>query len=206
MSFYSRHILPWMIEKSCATKPVMRQREKVVPLAEGRVLEIGAGGGLNLGFYDRDRIDTLLGLDISPELLDSARRRASSAGITFDPLLMDAETIPLDDNEVDCVLVTYSLCSIADVNKALQEMRRVLKPGGRLIFCEHGAAPDARVLKLQRGLTPVWKRLAGNCHLDRDPAGAIARAGFRIDWQDSMYLPGTWKFVGFNTWGVASPV
>lgn len=203
MSFYSRHILPRLVESSCATKPVMRQREKVVPLAEGRVLEIGAGGGLNLPFYDRDRVSMVLGLDLSPELLASAERKARETGLDFRPLLENAEAIPLEKAEVDCVVVTYSLCSVDHLNTALSEAWRVLKPGGALIFCEHGAAPDARVYRTQRWLTPLWKRIGGNCHLDRDIPGAIRQAGFKIDWMDSMYLPGTARFAGFNNWGVA---
>jgi ubiquinone/menaquinone biosynthesis C-methylase UbiE len=182
----------------------MKQREKVVPLCKGRVLEVGAGGGLNLAYYDRSEVETVFGLDNSPELLDSARDRAIGFGMDFRPMLLDAEKIALDDNSMDTVLVTYTLCSISNVASALDEMRRVLKPDGRLVFCEHGAAPDRRVLRLQHALTPIWRRLSGNCHLDRDTVGLIRSAGFNIGWQDEMYLPGTMRFAGFNRWGVAT--
>lgn len=204
MSLYSRYVLPILIRKTCATKPVMKQREKVVPLAQGRVLEIGAGGGLNQGYFDKSKVSTVIGLDNSAELLASAEDRARRAGLPFEPLLMDAEDVPLATGSVDTVLVTYTLCSIENVRRALEEMRRVLKPDGRLIFCEHGAAPDPGVLRLQKGLTPVWRHLSGNCHLDRDTLSEIEGAGFRIGWHDEMYLPGTPKFVGFNRWGIAA--
>ena len=204
MSLYSRYILPTLIEKTCATKPVMKQREKVVPLAEGRVLEVGAGGGLNLSYYDASKVKAVIGLDSSAELLATAEEKAQTVGISFEPMLVDAEYIPLEDNSVDTVLVTYTLCSIVDVRRALQEMRRVLTPNGHLIFCEHGAAPDRRVLRIQRGLTPIWRHVSGNCHLDRDTLAEIAGAGFKIGWYEEMYLPGTLKFAGFNRWGVAA--
>lgn len=182
----------------------MKQREKVVPLAAGRVLEVGAGGGLNLAYYDTSRVRAVIGLDSSPELLASTTENAKAVGVPFEPLLVDAESIPLGNDSVDTILVTYTLCSIADVQRALHEMRRILKPAGQLVFCEHGAAPDRRVLWMQRRLTPLWKRVAGNCHLDRDPLAEIERAGFRIGWDEEMYLPGTPKFAGFNRWGVAT--
>jgi ubiquinone/menaquinone biosynthesis C-methylase UbiE len=203
MSFYARRILPWLITKSCATKPVRKQREKVVPLASGRVLEIGAGGGLNLPFYDRSKISEVLGLDISDPLLEQAQAQAKASGVPFVPIKLDAADIPLERNEVDTVLVTYSLCSIDDLGRALGEMRRVLKPSGRLIFCEHGAAPDASVRRVQNALTPVWRRVAGGCRLNRDLPAEIASAGFKIEWLENMYLPGTPRFTGWNSWGVA---
>jgi len=155
MSLYSRYILPKLTDLSCSVKPITRQREKIVPLAEGRVLEIGVGSGLNLALYDRSRTDSIIGLDASEELMARALERARTSGVPFEPLLLDAKSIPLEDNAVDTVLVTYSLCSIDALGEALSEMRRVLKPAGRLLFCEHGLAPDAGVQKLQNRLTPV---------------------------------------------------
>jgi ubiquinone/menaquinone biosynthesis C-methylase UbiE len=204
MSLYGRYILPTLIEKTCATKPVMKQREKIVPLVEGRVLEVGAGGGLNLNYYDAKKVKTIVGLDSSAELLGAAEEKAKTVGISFEPMLADAEDIPLENNSVDSVLVTYTLCSIADVRRALTELRRVLTPTGHLVFCEHGAAPDRRVFRIQRALTPIWKHFSGNCHLDRDTVAEIENAGFKIGWYEEMYLPGTLKFAGFNRWGVAA--
>jgi ubiquinone/menaquinone biosynthesis C-methylase UbiE len=145
----------------------MKQREKVVPLAEGRVLEVGAGDGLNLGYLDRSKVETVFGLDNSPELLGSAEDRARALGLDFRPMLLDAENIPLEDNSMDTVLVTCTLCSVSSMRDALSEMRRILKPGGRLVFCEHGAAPDRGVYRMQRAITPIWRRFAGNCQLEK---------------------------------------
>lgn len=205
MSFYSRHVLPRLIEATCTTKPVRKQREKVVPLCEGRVLEIGVGTGLNFPFYVPDRVSEVFGLDVSVEMMRDATDRAAKAHLPFEPLVLDAATIPLERDAVDTVLVTYSLCSIGALAEALAEMRRVLKPGGRLVFCEHGAAPDPGVRRFQDRLTPLWRRIAGGCHLNREIPAEIGAAGFEITEQSQMYLPGTWRFVGFNTWGTAVP-
>lgn len=205
MSLYSRYVLPCVISKTCASRPVMKQRQKVVPLAEGRVLEIGAGGGLNLGFYDAAKVRAVIGLDASPELLDTAARTAAGTGLAYEPLLSDAADVPVETGTIDTVLVTYTLCSIDALDAALREMHRVLRPDGRLVFCEHGLAPDAGVARWQHRLTPLWKRVGGGCRLDRDPVEALSRAGFRVETVDHMYLPGTPRFAGYNSWGVALP-
>jgi ubiquinone/menaquinone biosynthesis C-methylase UbiE len=205
MSLYNRYVLPRMITKSCASKPIRKQREKVVPLARGRVLEIGAGGGLNMPHYDKSSVDLVIGLDVSAELLDSAQEQAAIACIPFQKVLLDAASIPLERDEVDTVLVTYSLCSIDNLESALAEMNRVLKPSGKLIFCEHGAAPDRKVRGLQNTLTPLWKKFGGGCRLNRDLPAEIKKAGFEMDWIEQMYLPGTWRVVGWNSWGVSFP-
>ena len=205
MSLYSRYVLPRLINSSCGTKPVRKQREKVVPLAAGRVLEIGVGSGHNFAHYDIAKISAVFGLDPSPELMAMARQQAAHAGIDFEALPVEAGAIPLDTGDVDTVLVTYTLCSIADLSAALVEMRRVLRPAGRLVFCEHGAAPDDDVYRIQKRLTPLWRRLAGGCRLDRDIPAAITDAGFAIDTIEHMYLPGTWRVFGYNSWGSAKP-
>ncbi len=204
MSLYSRFILPRMINASCSTKPVMKQREKIVPLAKGRVLEIGVGGGLNFPYLDRDRVDCVFGLDSSAAMMDGAIRNSAKTGIEFKPLVLDAAQIPLDTDDVDTVLVTYTLCSIDALGSALTEMRRVLKPTGRLLFCEHGAAPDRNVKTWQKRLTPLWRRIGGGCRLDRDLPAEIRNAGFRITSLEQMYLPGTARIFGYNSWGVAT--
>jgi len=203
MSLYDRRILPWLIERACSVKPIARQRAEIVPLAAGHVLEIGVGSGLNLPFYDRARVERVTGLDISPELLRRAEARAVDCGIAFTPLLLDAATIPLPAASVDTVLVTYALCSIADLGAALAEMKRVLKPKGRLIFCEHGRAPDRSVALVQDLVNPVWRPLAGGCHLNRDPLAELRGAGFAIERVDAGYLPMVWRPVGWTSRGVA---
>jgi len=203
MSFYDRYVLPPLLRTACSARPIMRQRKKIVPLAEGRVLEIGAGGGLNFSFYDQGRVSEVIGLDISEPLLRHATSCAHEHGLPFQPLLMDAANIPLDTGEVDCVVMTYTLCSIDAMLPALAEMRRVLKPGGRMMFCEHGAAPDEKVRRFQTRLNPLWKRLAGGCNLDRDIPAAITEGGLAIEVLEKMYLPSTPRFGGYNYWGWA---
>jgi len=205
MSLYSRHVLPHLICAACSSATVMAQREKVVPLAEGRVLEIGIGGGLNLPYYDRGKVSHLFGLDISAELMAGARRRSDKIGLPFEGLLLDAAEIPLESRSVDTVLVTYTMCSIDALDQALAEMRRVLATNGRLIFCEHTAAPDQNIHRWQQRITPVWRRIGGGCRLDRHTPDAIRDAGFDLTSLSEGYLPGTPRFVGHNSWGIACP-
>ena len=167
MGFYDRHILPKVLHLACGTKPVRYQRRKVVPLAEGRVLEIGIGSGLNLPYYDPEKVDRVIGLDPSAEMLSYARRASDALPFEVEYLALDGEQIPLEHHSVDTVLVTYTLCTIPDAVTALEGMRRVLKPNGRLIFCEHGDAPDESVRRWQRRLNPMWGRIGGGCNLNR---------------------------------------
>ena len=205
MGFYDRHILPRVLNWSCGAKPVQRQRQKVVPLAAGRVLEIGIGSGLNLPYYDPAKVERVIGLDPAEEMLTYARRKSGQLPFAVEYLALEGERIPLERQSVDTVLVTYTLCTIPDAIAALEGMRRVLKPGGRLIFCEHGKAPDAAVRRWQHRLNPLWNRIGGGCNLDRDIPALIEGAGFRIDSLDTMYLPHTPRFAGFNYWGSARP-
>ena len=205
MGLYAKHILPRMIDRACSAKPVARQREKVVPLAEGTVLEVGIGSGLNLPYYDGTKVDRVIGLDPAEEMRAKARARAAAAAVPREHLALAGEEIPLEDGSVDTVLVTYTLCTIVDVAAALAGMRRVLKPGGRLIFCEHGLAPDAGVRRVQNLINPIWRRIGGGCNVNRDIPDLLGQGGFAIDSLDTMYLPGTPRFGGFNYWGTAKP-
>lgn len=205
MGFYNRYVLPRLLNLACGVEVVGRQRQKVVPLAAGRVLEIGIGSGLNLPFYDPARVELLIGLDPAEEMLAFARRAAEKMPFTVEFLAQEGERIPLEAASVDTVVVTYTLCTIPNAATALDGMRRVLKPGGRLIFCEHGRAPDAAVRRWQRRLNPLWNRIGGGCNLDRDIPGLLTAAGFRIETMDSMYLPRTPRFAGFNYRGTATP-
>ena len=200
--WYDRHLLPYLIDFACGIKPVRRQRRKVVPLARGRVLEIGIGTGLNLEHYDRSRLTQLIGLDPSAEMHRLARKRMARAGLDVELVTLSAERIPYENASFDTVLVTYALCTIPDAVAALREMRRVLKPGGQLIFCEHGRAPDESVRRWQDRLTPLWSKFAGGCHLNRDIPALLAEAGFRSDDTQTMYLPGP-RPLTFNYWGTA---
>ena len=202
MRFYTKYLLPKAVHFVCGTQRIMKQRKKVVSLAEGRVLEVGIGSGLNLPFYDPAKVERVWGLDPSVELWALAEKTAAQVEFNVEFINGDAETIPLDDRSADNVLVTYTLCTVAGVLPSLEEIRRVLKSDGHLIFCEHGAAPDAAVRRWQNRLNPVWKRIAGGCSLNLPIPSLLEQAGFKIRKMDTMYLPG-WKPAAFNYWGVA---
>lgn len=204
MGFYDKHILPRFINCACSTRPIMQQREKVVPLATGTVLEIGIGTGLNLPLYDARRVERVIGLDPSEESWKLAGARASQLGFPVEFIGLPGEEIPLADATVDTVLVTFALCTIPDAVTALQGMARVLRPGGRLLFCEHGRAPDSRVCQWQDRINPLWRRIAGGCNLNRDIPRLLASGGFAVAELHSAYLPGTPRFAGFNYWGSAA--
>ncbi len=205
MGLYARHVLPRLLDAACGSGPVRRQREKVVPMAEGRVLEIGIGSGLNLPHYELAKVSAVVGLEPAAEMAERAEARARDFALPIEVLRAPGEDIPLPTASVDTVLVTYTLCTIPDARAALAEMRRVLHPDGRLIFCEHGRAPDRAVRRWQDRLDPLWGRLAGGCHLNRDIPLLIAGAGFTLGPFQTMYLPGTPRVAGFNTWGWATP-
>jgi ubiquinone/menaquinone biosynthesis C-methylase UbiE len=203
LSLYDKYILPKVLNCTCGSKPISYQRKKVVPLAKGIVLDIGIGSGLNIPFYDLSRIDKIYGLDPSSELIKIAKKMAVKKNISIEFLLCGAEDIPLPNNSINTVLITYSMCTIPEVLKANYEMFRVLKPDGRLIFCEHGLAPDKSVAKWQKRINPVWGKIAGGCNLDRDIPDLISSSGFKILSIEEMYLPSTPKFAGYNYWGIA---
>lgn len=203
MGLYDRHILPPLLSLAMGTKPIRYQRKKVVPRASGRVLEIGFGAGHNLPFYDASKVTHLWALEPAKEMRARAAERVAASPLEIQFLDLPGEQIPLDSEVADTVLVTYTICTIPDAMKALGEMRRVLKPDGRMIFCEHGKAPDANVNRWQDRLTPLWRSCFGGCHLGRPIPQMIGDAGFRIDKVETMYLPGTPRFAGFNYWGEA---
>lgn len=206
MNPWERYVVPNLIACACGTKPIMKQREKVVPLAEGRVLELGCGSGTNFAMYDVSKVDTLFALEPSPGMVTKARRTAGALGIgpRIEFLETGAEAIPLEDNSIDTAVITFVLCTIPDWQAALAETRRVLKPGGRILFSEHGLAPDEKVAKWQRRIEPVWKPLAGGCHLTRDISKLLTEGGFVLDGAETMYLPSTPKTMGFVSWGQAT--
>lgn len=207
MGLWDRYVVPAVVSKACASKPIMKQREKVVPLAEGRVLELGCGSGTNFDFYRADKVDHLFALEPAPGMV--ARARKELGGNTLEPktefLETGAEAIPLDDATIDTAVITFVLCTIPDWQGSLAEVRRVLKPGGKVLFSEHGLAPDAGVATWQRRVEPVWKRLAGGCHLTRDTGQLFRDAGFQLQDTETMYLPSTPRIAGFVSWGAARP-
>lgn len=203
-SFYQRRILPKLLTCACSSPPVMKQRAKIVPLAAGKVLELGVGMGLNLSYYDGDKVESVTGVDPAPEL--RALAMAAPRDPRFELSVRDgtAEALPFEDASFDCVVCTFTLCSVQTPPKALAEARRVLKPGGRFLYCEHGLAPDAGVARWQRRIEPVWKAIAGGCHLTRPITTAVEAAGFKVGRRDSMYIPGTPRFAGWSEWGEAA--
>lgn len=204
MGLYSRFVLPRIVHYACGLKPAARQREKVVPLARGRVLEVGFGSGLNLPYYDASRVEWVWGLDPSAELWAFARRPVRDAGFQVDFVLGTAEAIPLRDRSMDTVLTTYAMCSIPDLSAALREMARVLRPDGELLFCEHGLAPQESVRRWQNLLNPAWKAVGGGCNLNRPIPALLESGGFHVRELCSMYIPG-WRPASFNYWGRAAP-
>ncbi len=202
MNLYDRFLLPYLLDFACGMKDITHQREKVVPMAHGKVLEIGIGTGLNMQHYDKGRVEKIWGLDPAMQMHRLAAKRIARAGLDVELVGLPAEEIPMRDASFDTVVCTYTLCTIPDPVQALGEMRRVLKPGGRLIFCEHGKAPDASVQRWQDRLNPIWKPIAGGCNLNRPVPSLLEQGGFDVQELDTMYLKGP-RPLTFNYWGTA---
>lgn len=204
MGFYSRYILPPLIDCACSTKPIMKQREKVVPHAEGRVLEVGCGSGTNFGLYDSSKVSQVFALEPDAQMIRKAQKRADAAeGLNIEFMEAGGEAVPLEDNSVDTVVFTFTMCTIPPIDAALAEARRVLKSGGKLLYSEHGGAPDEGILKWQRRLEPIQKTIAGGCHLTRVPPRMLEHNAFTVTDGETMYLPSTPKVLGFAYWGQA---
>ncbi len=203
MGLYRRFVLPKLIDSVCAMPPMMALRERYVPLARGRVLEIGIGSGLNLKFYGGN-VETVTGLDPASELTEIAHQRAQSLGAVVNLLHVSGESIPADAHSFDSIVCTWTLCSIPNVYRALDEMRRVLKPDGAFIFIEHGLSSEPNVARVQRALEPMWKPIGGGCHLARRPDALLAAAGFSLATLEQGYQPGP-RFAAYMYHGVATP-
>jgi ubiquinone/menaquinone biosynthesis C-methylase UbiE len=197
MNLYNKHILPHLIDCACGLGAVMGQRAKLVPLAYGNVLEIGIGTGLNLEFYDAQRVQKIVGVDPAAEMHPLAVKRAKSIAIPVETVALELAQVAAPAHSFDSIVCTFTLCTIPDPVSALQEMRRVLKPDGVLLFCEHGLAPDVSVQRWQQRITPWWKPFAGGCHLDRDVSKVLAAGGFKVTEVHSQYLKGprAWTYV-----------
>lgn len=203
MNWYEEKLLPRLIDLACGGRPFERQRAAIVPRATGDVLEIGFGSGRNLPFYDPRRVRRLWALEPSAGMRRLAADKLAASGLDVVFLDLPGEEIPLADASVDTVLITYTLCTIPDPLLALAGVRRVLRPGGRLLYCEHGRAPDAGVRRWQARLNPLWRRLAGGCNLDRDIARLITEAGFRIEDEERRYISGP-RVLTYNYRGSAA--
>ena len=200
MGLYARFVLPRILDFAMKDDELTGLRAEVIPNARGEVLEVGIGSGLNLPFYSASTVTRVYGVDPSADLLAMAQKKIASLPFPVTLMNQTADLIPLDEASVDTVVVTWSLCSIPHPTAALQEMRRVLKPEGRLIFIEHGLSPDVRVQSWQNRLTPIWRRLAGGCHLNRKMDELIRSAGFSIATLETRYIRGprpvTYMYVG----------
>jgi ubiquinone/menaquinone biosynthesis C-methylase UbiE len=203
MGFYQNYVVPWLTHLSMRQAQLVPYRSRVVSNATGRVLEVGIGSGLNLPFYGQT-VNEIVGLDPSPRLLEMADEAARQSSVPVELIEGTVEAIPIEAASIDTVLTTWTMCSFPDLDKALEEMRRVLKPNGRLLFVEHGLAPEPRVAWWQDRLTPVWTHLSGGCHLNRAIEDVIKRAGFSIEQLDKGYLTGP-KIMTFMYEGLARP-
>ncbi len=202
MGFYNKYILPKAINCACKQRSNTIQRKKVIPLAIGNVLEIGVGSGLNIPFYNHTKVKHLTAIDPSEELWEMNENEIKNLGFDFEFIKASAENIPAEDNCFDTVVITYTLCSIENINKALDEVKRVLKPSGNLIFCEHGLAPEKKTQNWQKFINPLWKKIGGGCNLNKDIPFLIKENGFKINQLQSKYIPG-WKLASYNYWGIA---
>lgn len=203
-SLWDAHVVPRMIKCACGIPSIGELRSGVVPRAEGDVFEIGCGGGINQKYYDPQRVTSYSGIDPSAKLLDYARAAAQSKGWEADIRQGVGEDIPFDDNRFDTAVCTFTLCSVEDPAKVLSELQRILKPGGKLLFLEHGLSPDSGVAQWQRRIEPVWKPVMGGCHLSRPVTASVRRAGYGLETTGHGYLPGGLRFMGWMEWGTAT--
>jgi ubiquinone/menaquinone biosynthesis C-methylase UbiE len=196
MGLYERLILPRLLDLAMRSSRLAAYRQTTISAAQGRVLEIGVGSGLNLPLYG-SAVDFVCGIDPSPELLDHARDRIGGTRVPVWLVRASAEQLPFADATFDTLVMTWTLCSIPDPNAALGEMRRVLKSRGQLVFVEHGLSSECHITRWQRRLTPCWKRIGGGCHLDRKMDDLIRAAGFRVNTLETSYMKGPkpWTFI-----------
>jgi ubiquinone/menaquinone biosynthesis C-methylase UbiE len=203
MGFYDGWLFPRVLDLVMQQKQMVPFRERIGKAASGRMLDIGIGSGLNLPFYGQ-RADHVCGVDPSAELLQFAQERADKAAVPVELLRGSGEALPLDDHSFDTVVMTFTLCTVNDAARTLAELRRVLKPGGVLLFAEHGRVPDVSVARWRDRLTPVWSRIAGGCHLNRKPDDLLQSAGFRIESLENSYLKAP-RAMGYIYSGSARP-
>jgi len=200
--FYARHILPCCLDKACGIGPIEKQRVKIIPFAKGDVLEIGIGSGLNLPHYDPSHVNSVTGVDPDEHIWARSKARRSAVAFPVHRIGLSGEDIPMESDSADTVVVTYSLCTIPDPVRALKEMRRILKPGGDILFCEHGRAPDRKIAVWQTRIDPIWSKIAGGCQSGRDIPALLNQAGLDMIDLNQAYIPGP-KILSYNYWGRA---
>ena len=202
---YDKYVCPHLINYAMQMKPFRKQREKVIPSASGRVLEIGIGSGLNFNYYNKENVSEVFAVEPDGILLEKAKQNAKINNINLNVQQLKAEELPFDNNSFDTIISTYTMCSIPGLSSAMSEINRVMKPNGKFLFSEHGKSPDINVFKWQKRMNAIQKRIAGGCHLDVDIPNEITKANFKLNKIDSMYVPGP-KFLSYHYWGVASPL
>ena len=202
---YDKYVCPHLINYAMQMKPFRKQREKVIPFASGRVLEIGIGSGLNFNYYNKENVAEVFAVEPDEILMEKAKQNAKINNINLNVQQLKAEELPFDNNSFDTIISTYTMCSIPGLSSAMSEINRVVKPNGKLLFSEHGKSPDMNVFKWQKRMNGIQKRIAGGCHLDVDIPNEIIKANFKLNKIDSMYVPGP-KFLSYHYWGVASPL
>ena len=205
MGFYSRYILPTLIQWACSNGASEARREMIVPQAKGRVLEIGIGSGNNLPYYDDSKVSHLTAIDPLEELWK--KRNVDLTQLSFDVKYIKgtAEQIPAGDATFDTVVTTFTLCSVDDIHGTLKEIHRVLKPGGKLLYSEHGKSPDRGTEQWQNLINPLWRRVSGGCNLNRAIPNLMEQHGFMTADLTTQYMPG-WKLTSYNYWGSALKV
>ena len=201
MGLYAKWVIPRVVNCICGLKPTRMQREKIIHEAKGTVLEIGIGSGLNLPYYNSEKVNQLIGVDPYP-FQKALTENLSKIDIPHEILVESAENLSMDNESIDTIVSTYTFCSIEEIHHCLQECRRVLKKDGRLIFIEHGLAPDDIVRKKQNRWNKTWRFISGGCNLNRDIPEMLELNGLQIKSIDTMYLPG-WKPATWNWWGIA---
>ena len=202
---YDKYICPHLINYAMQMKPFRKQREKVIPFASGRILEIGIGSGLNFNYYNKANVIEVFAVEPDGVLLKKAKQNAELNNIDLNIQQLKAEELPFDNDSFDTVISTYTMCSIPGLGNAMSEINRVMKQNAKFLFSEHGKSPDSDILKWQKRMNGIQKRIAGGCHLDVDIPNEITKANFKIDQIDSMYVPGP-KFLSYHYWGAASPL
>ena len=200
---YDKYILPYVLNCTCGQKPFVKQRQKLVPMAKGKVLEVGIGSGLNMPYFDTSKIISVVGIDPSEELIQLAEKRIDDSMPDIDFVISKAEEMQFNDNSFDTVLITYTMCTVDDVLASLMQIKRVLKSDGQLLFCEHGLAPDEKIVKWQNRINKFWPTISGGCNINKNIPHLIGEAGFTMPNMEQMYLPKTPKIFGYNYWGTA---